>query len=82
MYTFQNAGDICILGDFNARISDASIDIEGVDLMTPWTAKDETLNTFSDVLIDFQLTQICVPWTEHLEIMIILLVFLTMVVQL
>ncbi|XP_033731041.1 uncharacterized protein LOC117320594, partial [Pecten maximus] len=53
VYSFQNLGSVCIMGDFNARTGDLSDYIEGVDVVTPRAHIDDGENRLGVAFIDF-----------------------------
>lgn len=61
VYTYQTQGQVCIVGDFNARIGISSDYIEGVDQVPPRNPIDEGYNHHGQALLDFLVeTNTCV----------------------
>ena len=59
IYEYQKLGKFCIMGDFNARISDVSDYIEGVDNLPCRNVVDFTKNTHGDIFCDFLVNSNC-----------------------
>lgn len=61
VYTYQNQGNICIVGDFNARLGDTADYIEGADNISPRVNIDDGDNKHGNQLVNFLIdTNMCV----------------------